>query len=103
MNAISLGDYRELDFEDFDSLAEALDDAAVDLDAFEHPLSDDLVPYRPRRVISYAGSPGASVSCPRCGLGGKRVDGWGAYFCEACGYTNTEERPLPEPRSRRRH
>ena len=96
MNAISLRGCDALDFQDFDSLADALDDAEVELDAFEHALSDDLVPYRRQRVTSYAGSPGAFVSCPHCGIGGRRVDRWGGYFCESCGFTNTEERPLPE-------
>lgn len=98
MDAISMGGCRELDFDDFDSLAESLDNAALELDAFEHALSDDLGPYRRQRVISYAGSPGAFVSCPHCGIGGKRVDGTGAYFCESCGFTNTEDRPPPDHR-----
>jgi hypothetical protein len=92
MDPTPVGGCRELDFESFDALAKAVDDAAVALDASDDSLSDDLVPYRRHRVISYAGSPGATVCCPACGIGGKRVDEWGAYFCEACGFTNTEER-----------
>lgn len=96
MNAISRGGSRGLDFEDFDSLAEALDDATLELDALDHALSDDLGPFRRHRVTSYVGSPGAFVSCPACGIGGKRVDASGAYFCESCGFSNTEERPAPD-------
>lgn len=92
MNALSRGGCRELDFENFDSLAKALDDAEVELDAITHSSSDDLGPFRSDRVVAYAGSPGNYVSCPACGIGGKRVDGWGAYACENCGYRNTEPR-----------
>ena len=102
MDALVLRETDELDFYSFDELADFLDEESQERDALTHPLADDLVPYRGERVVAYAGTPGAYVSCPGCGIGGKRVGEWGGYFCEACGYANTEERPVRN-RNRRSH
>ena len=58
------------------------------------PLHDELTPYKGERVVSYAGAPGTYGSCPRCGVYGNRVDGWGKFTCDNCGYVNAEERRL---------
>jgi hypothetical protein len=83
----------ELNVDEMDAILAAIENAEVDVDAFQHPLADALTPYRSERVVDYAGSPGAWVSCPNCGIDGKSVDSWGAYWCENCGYTNTEPHP----------
>jgi hypothetical protein len=84
---------RDFDFYDFETLGEALEDDAADTDGFNLPLWSDDTPFRSARVIAYAGSPGAIVACPCCNLPGRRVDAWGGYACERCGYSNLQDLP----------
>jgi hypothetical protein len=92
MDAITPRVPHELDFHNFDELADFLAYDGEAHDPLAHSVANDLVPLRAERVTSYAGAPGALVQCPVCGIGGKRVFCWVEYFCEACGYANTEPR-----------
>jgi len=95
-----------LTFHDFDELGAALmeidDERRADEAAALLPFSDEQTPYCGRRTTYFVGSPGMNVACPACRWDGGRVDDRGAFTCLNCGFYNTEERPLPRGRRRKK-
>jgi len=92
---------KALLFEDpftrFDLIGERVDDEReseeIERAIAEQSLAHRDGPYRSERVTVYLARAGVRTRCPECEDGEGRVDGWGAFHCENCGYSNTTERP----------
>ncbi len=54
--------------------------------------------YRRQRATAYVARAGVRTRCPECEDGEGRVDRWGVFECENCGYSNAAELPRQSDR-----